>query len=366
MRALFFLPYSQEAAGCRYRVHQFVPYLEAHGVECELRELVKPDLYKILYKPGNSLRKVGMFAQRAFSRVADLGDARDYDLLFVYRECFPFGPAWMERYLRSLGKPIVYDFDDAIYLPDPRFAKDLVRAPVKTNVITYLADHVIICNEHLRGLCAAYNRNVWVIPTSVDTTNQFVPRTYQPPLPPGNGRPIRLGWIGSHSTAPYLQALRPVLQHLAAKHPLEFLVVGAGKPIEIEGVRVINRDWSLETEVEDFRSLDIGLYPLNDNLWELGKTSFKTIQYMAVGVPGVVSRVGTARQIVRDGDNGFLAGSTQEWIEKTERLILDPELRLKMGAAGRETAVSGFSVQANAPKLLEVLRAAASSPGRTS
>ena len=364
MRALFFLPYSQEAAGCRYRVHQFVPYLEANGVECELRELVKPDLYRILYKPGHSLRKAAMFAQRAVSRVQDLRDAGEFDVLFVYRECFPFGPAWMEKYLRTLGKPIVYDFDDAIYLPDPKFTRDLVRAPDKTNIITYLADHVIVCNEHLRGLCAAYNKNVWIIPTSVETGKQFVPRSYAQPLPPANGQPIRLGWIGSHSTARYLNSLRPVLQKLAARCPIEFLVVGAGKDLEIDGVRVINKAWQLETEVEDFRSLDIGLYPLTDDLWELGKTSFKTIQYMAVGVPGVVSRVGTAREIVKDGENGFLATTEDEWFAKTERLIQDPGLRLKMGAAGRETAVNGFSVQANAPKLLEVLRAAARSPSR--
>lgn len=359
MRVLFFLPYAKEAAGCRYRVHQFVPYLEQHGVSCELRELVKPDLFRILYKPGHRWQKVSGFAQGALQRLADARDARDYDVLFVYRECFPFGPALLEAQLRKVGKPIVYDFDDAIYLPSGNALKDVLRAPQKTNVITQLADHVIVCNDHLRNFCLAYNRNVSVIPTSVDTEQLFRARDYAEVLPPRDGRPVRLGWIGSHSTAKYLTRLGPVLQRVAARYPIELLVVGAGTDIAVPGVNVINKSWGLETELDDFRSLDIGLYPLHDDIWELGKTSFKTIQYMAVGVPGVVSRVGTALKIVRDGENGLLAGDDEEWVIQICRLIEDPTLRRRIAAAGRETAVRDFSITSNAPKLLDVLRQAA-------
>ena len=118
MKVLFFLPYSQ-AAGCRYRVHQYLPYLHSQGVTCDVRELITPPLYDILYQPGHRLKKAALFTARALSRLRDLVDASDHDLFFIYRECFPFGPALLERYLRRLGKPIVFDFDDAIYLPDP-------------------------------------------------------------------------------------------------------------------------------------------------------------------------------------------------------------------------------------------------------
>lgn len=363
MRVLFFLPYSIEAAGCRYRVHQFLPFLESHGVSCELRELVGPELYRILYKPGHALEKTARFAGRALSRIQDLRDASAYDVLFIYRECFPFGPAVIESLLRRTGKPIVFDFDDAIYLPSGSGLKDFVRRPEKTNVITQLADEVIVSNEHLRNFCLAYNPNVTMIRTSVDTEVLFSVREYGDVLPPADGRPIRLGWIGSHSTARYLERLGGVLQRVARHYPIEVLVVGAGKELNIPGVTVINKPWSLATEVEDFRSLDIGLYPLEDGIWELGKASFKTIQYMAVGVPGVVSPVGAALNIVRDGDNGFFASSDDEWVEKLVRLIEDPALRRRVGLAGRQTAERDFSITSNAPKLLEVLsRAAARRP----
>jgi glycosyltransferase involved in cell wall biosynthesis len=359
MRVLFLLPYSREAASCRYRVHQFVPYLESQGISCELRELVGPELYRILYRPGHRLEKVVRFTRGALERLRDVRDASAFDVVFVHREAFPFGPAFIESWLAKSGKPIVYDFDDSIYLPSGNPTRDFVRRPDKTNTIIHLARHVIVCNEHLRNFCLAYNANVSIVRTSVDTETQFLPREYPERLPPEDGRPVRLGWIGSHSTAPYLLRLAPVLGRLAQRYPIELLVVGAGRDISIPGVSTINKPWSLSTEVDDFRSLDIGLYPLENGVWERGKTSFKTIQYMAVGVPGVISRVGAACDIVKEGENGLLADGEDEWIAKLSRLIEEPALRRELGANGRLTAERDFSVRSNAPRIAAVLRAAA-------
>ncbi len=358
MKVLFFLPYSQEAAGCRYRVHQYLPYLRSHGVTCDVRELVTPPLYDILYQPGQRLKKAALFTARTLARLRDLAGASDHDLFFIYRECFPFGPALIERYLRRLGKPIVYDFDDAIYLPDPDPVKNLLRAPGKTPAIIHLADQVIVSNEHLRRLCLAYNRNVSILPTSVDTDQQFQARSYPAVLPPADGRPVRLGWIGSHSTSRYLERLRGALARVAARHPIELLVVGAGRPLEFPGLKVIQRPWSMASEADDFRSLDIGLYPIDDQLWELGKGAFKQIQYMAAAVPGVASPVGMVAEFTRDGENGMLARTEDEWVERLTRLIEQPGLRRSIAEAGRQTAVERFSLARNAPLLLEVLKAA--------
>jgi len=352
MRVLFFLPHSHEAPGCRYRVFQYIPYLEERGVQCELRTMVDSELYQIVYKPGRTLRKAALFARRSLHRLRDLRDARNFDLLFIYRECFPIGPAVFETFLRTLDRPIVYDFDDAIYLPRAEPIKNLFRNPSKTTDIIRLSDRVIVSNEHLRGLCAAYNRNVDVIPTSVDTT-RFCPAK----APPQRDR-LRIGWIGTHSTAKYLDLIRRPLQRLAEKIPMELLVVGAGRDIAIPGVHVINKQWNLTEEIEDFQSLDIGVYPLADDLWELGKAGFKAIQYMSVGVPAVASPVGVVTEMIRDGENGFFASSEEEWLEKLTRLAGDYGERLRVGAAGRQTVVSAYSTANNAPRLLESLEAA--------
>ncbi len=121
------------------------------------------------------------------------------------------------------------------------------------------------------------------------------------------------------------------------------------------GIKVINEKLTLEKDVENFQSLDIGVYPLPDNEWAMAKTPFKTIQYMSVGVPTVASNVGGNREIIQDGVNGFLASSEEEWIEKLSLLIEKPELRQRLGIAGRKIVEEKYSLKVNAPKFIEVL-----------
>jgi glycosyltransferase involved in cell wall biosynthesis len=356
MKVIFFLPHSKQAAGARYRVHQFLPALTAAGMTCDVREFVTPELYRHLYENGHALEKSYWVARQSLHRWHDMQAARDADLIFVYRECYPFGPPFLESMLRRLGKPIVYDFDDAIFLPEPTLLRNVLRNPAKTARIAQLADCVIVSNEHLRGFASAYNQQVEVIPTCVDTD------VFAPAPPRAVGRRLRLGWIGSHSTAKYLDQLRPVLSELSQRFDFELLVVGGARDFELPGVRVINERWSLDTEVERFQSLDIGLYPLADTIWELGKAGFKAIQYMAVGAPCVVSRVGVTRDIVSDGENGFLASEDREWSEKLGKLLSDATLRKRLAAAGRRTIVERYSLSVNAPYLQRVLERVARGP----
>jgi glycosyltransferase involved in cell wall biosynthesis len=357
MRVVFFVPHSNLAAGCRYRVHQFLPFLRQQGVVCDVHELVDADFYRYFYARGRTLTKAARLASAGVRRFAEVYAAGEYDAIFIHRECFPMGPALFERLLARRGPPMLLDFDDAIYLPRAGFLRNLVRNPAKTNVIAQLVDHVVVANDHLAAFARAYNRHVTVIPTCVDTDELFVPRSYTSDLPPQNGRPVRLGWIGSHSTSRYLEGLGKVLARVAARHPIELLVVGAGRDVVIPAVKVVNKRWTLETEVEDFRSLDIGVYPLDDDLWELGKPGFKTIQYMAVGVPSVMSRAGSAARVVTDGVDGFLASGDDEWVNKVCRLIEEPELRIAIARAGREKAEREYSIRANGPRLLDAIRA---------
>lgn len=353
MRIIFFLPHSEQAAGARYRVYQFLPALKAAGATCDVRQFVTPELYRHLYRRGHVLEKSYWIARQSLQRAQDLQDARNADLIFIYRECYPFGPPLLESRLSGLGKPIVYDFDDAIFLPEPTLLRNVLRNPAKTARIAQLASTVIVSNEHLRGFASAYNQNVEVIPTCVDT-DVFAPAAARPPRPR-----LRLGWIGSHSTAKYLELLRPVLSELASEFDFELLVVGAGRDFQLPGVSVVNEPWSLAGEVALFQSLDIGLYPLSDTIWELGKAGFKAIQYMAVGAACVVSSVGVARDIVSDGENGFLASSPSEWSAKLRRLLTDAALRKRLSDAGRRTIVERYSLAVNAPRLGRVLERAA-------
>ena len=178
--------------------------------------------------------------------------------------------------------------------------------------------------------------------------------TWFSPIADG-GNKVTIGWIGSHSTAYYLELLKNVFIAIELCLNLNQNHRAGDYDFRIPGVDIESLKWSLEDEVEQLRSFDIGVYPLPENQWVLGKAGFKTIQYMSVGVPCVVSNVGINKDIVEDGINGFLAKTEEEWVHKLSRLIDDSQLRQRVGDQGRRTAEQRFSLKANAPIYLDIL-----------
>jgi glycosyltransferase involved in cell wall biosynthesis len=354
IRLLVLSPIPEEGAGCRFRIAQFIPYLEANGFDVTLRALFTPAFFRLVYRPGHYLRKAATFAALSLRRLDSLRDASRFDVVFIYREVFPVGPAVVERLLTSAGRPpVVFDFDDAIFLPSVSDANRLIGAlklPQKVATIIRRSRHVIAGNAFLGAYARRFNPAVTMIPTCVDTS-RFVPAA----APAAHASPI-VGWIGSPTTASYMRSLGPVLQRVRQRHAFTLRVSGAGEPLEIDGVEVENAAWSLEREVELFQSCDVGVYPLADDEWSKGKCGFKAIQFMACGVPVVAAAVGVNREIIQDGVNGFLASTPDEWVDKMGRLLADPALRRRFGEAGRRTVIERYSLQTNAPILADILR----------
>jgi glycosyltransferase involved in cell wall biosynthesis len=356
MRALALSPVPYEGAGCRFRVAQFAPYLASEGIDLTIVPFYTREFFDLVYQPGRSFRKALWFLRQTAGRLATVLRAGRYDVILIYREALPIGPPIIEAALALTGTPLVYDFDDAVFLPNTSEANRWVAAlkyPQKIASIIGRCERVIAGNEYLASYARRYNRAVHVIPTSVDT-DVFVPRATAP-LP--GVRPV-VGWIGTPTTAGYLAPLRATLTDLGQKHDFSFRIGGAGRRETMPGVAIDNVPWSLDKEVELFNTCDIGVYPLPDDDWAQGKCGFKAIQFMACGVPVVASPVGVNREIIRDGENGFLAASPAEWREKIERLLVDPALRARLGAAGRETITQRYSLQVNAPRVADVLRQA--------
>jgi glycosyltransferase involved in cell wall biosynthesis len=353
----------EEGAGCRFRISQFIPLLKAHGIEVTLSPLFTTEFFRLVYKPGRYLQKAAAFAGFSIRRFDSLRDISRFDVVLIYREIFPIGPAVVERLLAMRKRPpIVFDFDDAIFLPSVSEANRLIAAlkfPGKVSSIIRHSDRIIAGNQYLASFARRFNDAVTLIPTCVDTT-KFVPRT---DLASDDGRRptgLVIGWIGSPTTAPYIRGLADALRRVAAQRTFRLKLSGAGEPIDIPGVTVDNPSWALEREVELFNTCDIGVYPLDDDEWSKGKCGFKAIEFMACGVPVVASAVGVNREIIQDGVNGFLASSTEEWVEKLIRLIDDPLLRARFAKAGRQTIEARYSLHAYVPKLAAVLRDAAS------
>ena len=363
MRVLGLATYPVEAAATRFRMTQFVEPLAKEGIELTIYPFIDSSLHGSLYKRSQWPRTAAGLALASVRRVGELWRARTADVVFVQREAMMFGPPLLEWLVINLHHcPMVLDLDDATYVAykSPTYGRlgSALKWFRKTNDLIRWSRVVICGNREFAAYVTGKGRSAVVIPTVVDTT-RFQPLTKTN----ANEVPV-IGWIGTHSTFPYVKTIFPVLERLAREYRFRLRLVGTGEDgVTIPGVEVENLPWKLEREIPDFQSLDIGVYPIVEDEWSIGKSCFKAIQYMAVGVPFVVSPVGACQDIAEPNGTHFVARTEDEWYTHLSQLLNDAELRRQMGAAGRDYAVTHYSVEVNAPKLAEVLRSAAHSRG---
>jgi glycosyltransferase involved in cell wall biosynthesis len=190
---------------------------------------------------------------------------------------------------------------------------------------------------------------VTVIPTTIDTEKYKVP----PPKDPSG--PVVIGWTGSYSTVQHLDTLRGALKKLAERESFRLRVIGTPTyecaPVDVEAM-----PWRATTELEDLSAIDIGVMPLPDDRWSKGKCGLKALQFMALGIPTVCSPVGVNSYIIQDDENGFLAGTEDEWVDKLSRLIRSHELRQRLGQAGRATVEQKYSAITQTPRVYEIFK----------
>ncbi len=359
MRVLFVIPHPIEGPSSRFRVYQYLPYLEKMGVHCTVRPFVSSDKVKGLYKDGHMGEKIALTLGGLGRRFVDIRRASRHDIVFVLREAFALGPPFIENAFARFGNKMIFDFDDAIYMPSLAYpnAIDRLRDWGKPAKIIAKSDIVIAGSQYL----AEYARKtaagrVEILPTVVDH-QVYKPREQRRE----NGR-ITLGWIGTPRGSHYVADLMPVFKSLYAKTPsLRFVFIGCAK-FEAEGLPIEFRDWSLAREPQDIAGFDIGIMPLTDDEETRGKCGFKLIQYMSSGVAAVGSPVGANKEIIEDGISGLFADGLRSWEQGLSRLIEDHELRKSLSEQGRTRAIQKYSLQHTAPKMLRILQDTLSGP----
>jgi len=356
-KMLVLCPYPEGvAAGQRLKYEQYFDDWKAHGWQVDVSPFMDGSMWRVAYQPGKLLSKVSGVLRGHLRRLRDLTRIRDYDLVYVFMWVTPFGTSIMERTVRRLARKVVYDIEDNVIvgnaLPkdhNPNAIVSLLKGPRKAMFLVRRADHVIASSPFLRDLCLQQHgaRASTYISSSVDT-GRFVPRS-------GRARSrVTVGWTGTFSSRVYLDTLRPVFQQLARKVDYRLRIIG-NFDYDLPGVDLEVVQWSAEREVQDLQELDIGVYPLPSDEWVMGKSGLKAIQYMAFGLPTVASNAGMTPMIIRDGENGLLVRTGDEWVDALERLIRDPALRQRLGAAAREDAVVRFSTAAIAEQYRGVL-----------
>ncbi len=326
--------------GQRFRLEQWEPYLKDENISIDYFPFTDDKLRKVLYKERHYAAKSLGMLKAIVRRFGQIIKTSDYDLVYLYRTASMVGPAWLERILSYRKVPIMFDFDDAVFLENTSNANKrfgLAKFAGKTADICRLSTSVVVGNSYLAEYAEKYNKNVYIIPTSIDTTK------YQPPQSKENVKTV-IGWTGSSTSQYYLEAFEPVLENIIKDLDVELQVISDRKP-DFKNVSSKWFEWSAEKEVEITSQFDIGIMPIPDDAWSRGKCAAKALQYMALEIPAICSNVGANRDVINQGINGFLAETPEEWKNALCKLVKDDSLRRQMGIEARKTVLENYSMK---------------------
>ena len=353
-KILFLSPYPfGKAASQRLKYEQYFAHLEANGFELETSSFIDLYFWEVVYKPGFLFRKITGTIRGYIRRFFDLFRLHQYDIIYIHLWATPLGPPFFEWMIRKLSKKIVYDIDDMIYKSEGSAMNNLVhllKGKDKPVALMKYADHVITCTPDLNDFARQYCTHCTDISSTLDTERMFPVNTYT------NDKPLVIGWTGTHSTVPYLYLLTNVFQQLAKERIFKLRVIGNFK-FHMDGVDYEYFDWNKEDEAKQLQGMDIGVYPLPTDAWVMGKSGLKALTYMTFALPVVATNVGTAiNRVITDNENGLLVKTDDEWLEKLKYLIDNPAERARIGKNARQTVLDKFSVEANKPVYLQILK----------
>jgi glycosyltransferase involved in cell wall biosynthesis len=337
----------------RFRYEQYLPLLHVRGFRVHHSFLLNEKDDKLFYSNGKYPGKGLILVKSIFKRTSDLIRSRRYDFVFIQREAFMLGTVFFERLLARSGAKIIFDFDDSIWLhqvsaSSPNQNLNFLKNPTKTATLISLAHTVVAGNSYLANYALQFNKNVRIIPTTIDTD------LYIPNEKPASSI-ITIGWSGSKTTVDHFKEAIPALVKLKQQYgdKIRFIVIGdsnyENKILDIKG-----KAWSLEREVTDLRAFDIGIMPLPTDEWSKGKCGLKGLQYMALEIATIMSPVGVNEEIIEHGKNGFLASTQNEWVTYLSTLIEQPARRQEFGIQGRKKVIEYYSVASTSNNFLSL------------
>lgn len=353
-KILIICPFPQGvAAGQRLKYEQYFDHWRENGYDITVSSFMDIPMWNIVYTPDNYAAKIFGTLRGHFRRLRDIYRIGRYDLVYVFMWVTPLGTSFFERVLRALSNRLIYDIEDNILIKKGNDVNPFIKFLKGTGKTRYLiktADHVITSSPFLNDYCLGINKKkaCTYISSSVNT-DRFLPvNSY------ANERKVTIGWTGTFSSKIYLDLLRNVFLELAKRCDFKLRVIGNFE-YDLPGIDLEVIQWSKEKEVVDLQGIDIGVYPLVQDAWVLGKSGLKAIQYMAFGLPTVATNVGTTPRIIRQHENGWLVKTDEEWVEALEELVKNPDLRRKFGEAARKTVLENYSTHVIKSTYLSIL-----------
>jgi glycosyltransferase involved in cell wall biosynthesis len=352
-KILFLTPYPEgESPSQRFRFEQYYQLLNDEGCIICRQGFLSKDNWKIFYRNGQALAKIWTLFAGFAKRLLILLRVPGFDFIFIHREITPVGPPLFEWIIaKILRKKIIYDFDDAIWLTDRENEPPLlacIKSRWKVARICRWSYKVSCGNQFLCDYARQFNSSVLYMPTTIDTTKLHNPELYEKEKRPE----VIIGWTGSFSTLKYLKEIESVLTEIENRYPHVTIWVISDKQPDLKVPRLVFRQWSLGTEIADLRQFDIGIMPLPNDQWAKGKCGFKALQYMALGIPPVVSPVGVNSIIVESEKTGLFAATSSQWLTAITTLIENELLLESFGQNGRKQVQEFYSVESRASSFL--------------
>ena len=350
MNIFYFTKYSRKGASSRLRSYQYFDYLKKFGFNIQVYPLFDDEYLENLYQGKKSITKI---FSAYLSRCWSLRKINKADFVVIEKELFPYFPSWIEQFLKLCGIKYIVDYDDAIFHNYDLSSNKWIRRLLSKKIDRVMAasNTVIAGNNYLKNRAIkARAKNIEIIPTVIEAHRYQKKEFYK------SKQPIVIGWVGSPSTLKYLTPLIGVFNSLAENYPIQVHIIGAASyKIDLPNSIVNYIDWEEETEAWQIEKFDIGIMPLSETPWAKGKCAYKLIQYMASGLPVIASPVGMNKDIVFNGENGFLANTQEEWYSSIEKYILNMNMRKVHGQKGYELVQDKFTVECQLAKLIDIL-----------
>ncbi len=347
MKVHFFTKGDEAAGSSRLRAFFVARYLERLGVEAVVHSPSTVQASATRWP-----KKIAVLAQ--YVRI--LWSIRKDDVIFLQRTIYnKYFLILIVLYRMTFHRKMIFDFDDAVY----------VHSPFRTKLLCRISDAVIVAFYSSQDWARAYNKNVHMIPTSIP----FEIYARQSKDYSRVGSPWIIGWIGNGvDQFVNLKLLGPVFEQLKKSEiPFKFRIIGAlgyqplyqyfGELLGDDAEFIDKLDWkNPEAIIAEVKKFDISVVPLVLDEWNRGKYSLKALESMSLGIPTIIMATEGAKRVIEDGVNGFLATTTEDWVEALSTVMhMDSATYQAMGQKGKETVRDGYSLEANVPKIKDII-----------
>lgn len=297
-----------------------------------------------------------------------------HNLLYLYRVAYSPLVEQIIEYARACDVPVVFDVDDLVFEPDLVHRVDPVQTMSEEDAACYYegvwryrqtllaSDYVVTSTEYLADLARKLGKVAFVHRNGLSRWMIDMAERLRDVGGAAADDRVVLGYgSGTETHRKDLAEITDVIVETMTRHPkAELHIVG---PMELPdalnrlGSRIKRRPlvpWSEWLSV--LNTFDVNLVPLESgNPFCEAKSEIKYTEAALLGIPTIASRIEAYEFAVREGETGFLADSTDEWIAKLDKLVTDRALRLRLGETARSDVMARYQPETLSDRLAQTL-----------